>query len=351
MKKIKVGILGATGAVGQRFIQLLENHPYFEITFLLASEKSSGKKYSRSVSWKLKEDIPEKVKDLKVYSIKDDIKKLTNDVKILFSGLDSSIALDIEKTFLKIGKHVVSNSKNHRMLKDVPLLIPEINHEHINLIYSQKEKGKIITNPNCSTTFFTLVAGILNKKWPLKAISVTTMQAISGAGYPGLPSYDIINNVIPYISGEEEKMETEPLKILGLLNNNSITYADIKISSSANRVAVIDGHLESLSLSFKNISPNINDIKKELSEFISPLYKMNLPSAVKYPVKIFDTPDRPQTRLDVNRLNGMGISVGRIRKDNIFDVKMTVLGHNTIEGASGGAILNAELLAKKLSLI
>jgi aspartate-semialdehyde dehydrogenase len=348
MYKIKVGVLGATGAVGQRFIQLLENHPWFEVDFLLASNRSSNKKYKDAVNWKLNNQIPEYAKDLTVYSIDDEnFGENFDEIKILFSGLDSSVALEIEQKFVKMGKHIVSNSKNHRMFDNIPLLIPEINHEHIKLIYTQKEKGKIITNPNCSTTFFTLVAGIINKKWPIEAMFVVTMQAISGAGYPGLPSYDILDNVIPYIGDEEEKMEIESLKILGTLNNDKIDYSNIKISTHANRVSVIDGHLESVSIKFKNNSPSVQEIKDELSNFISPLYELNLPSAYKNPVQVLEQNDRPQTRVDRDFLNGMGVSVGRIRKDPVFDIKMTVLGHNTIKGAAGGAILNAELFSIK----
>ncbi len=350
MKKIKVGILGATGAVGQRFIQLLENHPWFEVNFLFASENSAGKLYKDAVNWKLDTRIPENIKNQMVYSKNSYSVQGIKDTEIMFSGLDNSIALETEQEFAALGKHIVSNSKNHRMFDSVPLLIPEVNHEHIKLIYTQKEKGKIITNPNCSTTFFTLIAGILNKKWPIESMSVVTMQAISGAGYPGLSSYDILDNVIPYIGGEEEKMETEPLKIMGALNNDKIDYANIKISSSANRVSVIDGHLETLSIKFKNNPPSTEEIKSELQNFISPLYSMGLPSAYKNPVQVFEANDRPQTRLDRGFLNGMGVSAGRIRTDSVFDIKMTVLGHNTIKGAAGGAILNAELLTKELKV-
>ena len=347
MKKIKVGILGATGAVGQRFIQLLENHPWFEINFLLASKNSAGKKYKDAVNWKLNSKIPKNIKNQMVHCTGNApvLAPYIQNTQIMFSGLDSSIALEIEQYFASLGKHIVSNSKNHRMFNNIPLLIPEINHEHIKLIYNQTEKGKIITNPNCSTTFFTLIAGIINQKWPIESMFVNTMQAISGAGYPGLSSFDILDNVIPYIGNEEEKMEKEPLKIMGSINK----FSDIKISTHANRVGVIDGHLENITIKFKNTSPSIEEIKAELNNFISPLYDMKLPTAYKNPVQVFEENDRPQTRLDRGFLNGMGVSVGRIRKDNIFDVKMTVLGHNTIKGAAGGAILNAELLINELN--
>ena len=338
MKKIKVGILGATGAVGQRFIQLLENHPIFEVDFLMASKRSSGKKYIDAVNWKMDTPIPNSIRDIVVQS------ETKTDSLLLFSGLDSSVALEIERAFAEDGKIIISNSKNHRMYDNVPLLIPEVNYDHIKLVESQKSKGKIITNPNCSTTFFALVAGVLNKRWPIKEINVVTMQAISGAGYPGLPSYDILDNVIPYIEGEEEKMEIEPLKIMGKLLKDKIEYSDIVISSQANRVAVIDGHLENLSIKFKKDTPSVEEINDYLESFESDLYHMGLHSAVKNPIKVFkELKNRPQTRVDRMIENGMAVSVGRVRKDPIFDIKMVVLGHNTIKGAAGGAILNAEL--------
>jgi len=352
MKKIRVGILGATGAVGQRFIQLLENHPWFEIGFLLASKRSSGKKYKDAVNWKLNFKIPKYAQNLNVASIDDnDIDEKVKDISIMFSGLDSSVALEIEQKLAKMGKHIVSNSKNHRMYEDIPLLIPEVNHEHIKLIYKQKESGKIITNPNCSSTVFTLIAGVIDKKWPIESLFVVTMQAISGAGYPGLPSYDILDNVVPYIGDEEEKMEEEPLKIMGKMHGEKLIFSDVKVSSHANRVPVIDGHLESMSIKFKENSPSVEEIKEELSSFVSPLYSMQLPFAHKHPIQVMQELDRPQTRVDRDFLDGMGVSAGRIRKDPIFDIKMTVLGHNTIKGAAGGAILNAELLVKELGLL
>jgi len=352
MRKIKVGILGATGAVGQRFIQLLESHPWFEIGFLLASKRSSGKKYKDAVNWKLNFKIPEYAQNLNVASIEDEnIDEKVKDIEIMFSGLDSSVALEIEQKLAKMGKHIVSNSKNHRMYEDIPLLIPEINHDHIKLIYTQKEKGKIITNPNCSSTVFTLIAGVIDKRWPIESLFVVTMQAISGAGYPGLSSYDILDNVIPYIGDEEEKMEEEPLKIMGKMDGDKLNFSDVKVSSHANRVGVIDGHLESMSIKFKKDSPSIEEIKEELGNFVSPLFKLQLPFAHKHPIQVMQELDRPQTRIDRDFLDGMGVSVGRIRKDPIFDVKMTVLGHNTIKGAAGGAILNAELLVKELGLL
>ncbi len=341
MKKIGVGILGATGAVGQRFIQLLENHPWFEVVFIAASQKSSGKKYENAVKWKQTTTIPWNIANMTVSNV--DSKEI-NGAKIMFSGLDSSVAEEVEQFYAKMGIAVISNSKNHRMDSNIPLLIPEINYEHIKLIENQSWSGVIITNPNCSATFFTMVAGVLNKKWKIKNINVVTMQAISGAGYPGIPSYDILGNVIPFISGEEDKMETEPLKIMGELKDNQIEFADIIISAQANRVAVIDGHLESVSISFKETPPTVDEIISELQNYESPLTKFNLPSAPKYPIRVMIEDDRPQPRLDANFENGMVTSVGRVRKDSIFDYKMAILGHNTLKGAAAAAILNGELL-------
>ncbi|MBN2695776.1 aspartate-semialdehyde dehydrogenase [bacterium] len=341
MKKIGVGVLGATGAVGQRFIQLLENHPWFEVVFIAASQKSSGKIYEKAVKWKQTTSIPKNISTMLVSNV--DSKNI-NGAQIMFSGLDSSVAEEVEKFYAEMGVFVISNSKNHRMYENIPLLIPEINYEHIKLIEKQPWSGAIMTNPNCSATFFTMVAGVLNKRWKIKNINVVTMQAISGAGYPGIPSYDILGNAVPYIGGEEEKMETEPLKIMGELKDGVVEFADITISSQANRVAVIDGHLESVSISFKETPPTIEEIIRELESYESPLSKFNLPSAPKYPIRVMKEEDRPQPRLDAGFENGMVTSVGRVRKDSIFDCKMTVLGHNTLKGAAAAAVLNGELL-------
>jgi len=340
MNKIKVGVLGATGAVGQRFVQLLENHPYFELTSLVASEKNANKTYEETMKnkWFVSSKIPEYAKNIILSECKPNL-----NCNLVFSALDSSIAGEVETEFVDKGYIVSSNSKNHRMDEDVPLLIPEVNSNHLDLI-----KGKsnfIVTNPNCSTIGLTLALAPLHKKFGVEKIFVSTMQALSGAGYPGVSSLDIFDNVIPYISGEEEKMESEPLKILGELNNNKINNASIKISAHCNRVGVKDGHLETVSFELKE-KPTIEEIKNELIEF-NPLKNLNLPSAPKQPIIILKEENRPQPKHDKDEGNGMSCVVGRIRKCSILDYKMVLLFHNTIRGAAGGAILNAELLHKR----
>ncbi len=340
MNKIKVGILGATGSVGQRFVQLLENHPYFELVSLSASEKNSGKTYYEVMKdkWFISKEIPNYAKNLIIEECKPN-----SDCKVVFSALDSSVAGEIEKEFAENGYIVISNSRNHRMNQDVPLLIPEVNSEHLELI--KNKRGFIVTNPNCSATGLILALAPLHKKFKIKKIFVTTMQALSGAGYPGIASIDIMDNVIPYISGEEEKMESEPLKILGEFEQGKIKFADIKITAHCNRINVSDGHLESVSFELEK-KATMEEIKNELNNF-NPLKEMNLPSAPEKPIIIKEENNRPQPKHDRNEGNGMSCVIGRIRKCNLLDYKMTILSHNTIRGAAGGAILNAEILYKK----
>lgn len=345
MKRVKVGVLGATGAVGQRFVQLLENHPWFEVTSLCASEKSAGKVYKEAASWRMSTKIPPFTAKLKV-----GLCKPTIDAKIVFSGLDSSVAGEIEDDFAGKGYVVVSNSKNHRMEKDVPLLIPEVNPDHLSLIKAQqkrrKSKGFIITNPNCTTVGLAMVLKPLNDAFKIKSASVTSMQALSGAGYPGVASLDAVDNVIPFIGGEEEKVETEPLKLLGSLKKGQVVFAPIKISASCNRVAVRDGHIESVELAFAK-KPKVNDVIKVLSNFKGVPQQLKLPSAPKNPIVVTLDETRPQPVLDRDTENGMTVTVGRIRKSNVADIKLTLIVHNTIRGAAGAAILNAELLKAK----
>jgi len=338
MNKIKVGILGATGAVGQRFVQLLDNHPYFEVTSLAASDKSSGVLYGDLMNKKgfLYGKIPEYSKNIKVEECIPNI-----DCRLVFSALDSNVAGQIETDFVDAGYIVSTNSKNHRMDDDVPLLIPEVNPDHLSLI--KNKSGYIVANPNCSTIGMVLALAPLHKKYGLTKINVVTMQALSGAGYPGVSSMDIIDNVVPYISGEEEKMQTEPIKILGDLKNGRINYAEIDINAQCNRVHVSDGHLESISFGLKN-KISIEEIKQTLSEF-NPLKDMNLPSSPEQPIIIRD--ERPQPKKNRMEGNGMSCVVGGIREDNVLGYNLVVLSHNTIRGAAGGAILNAELLYKK----
>ena len=343
MERIKVGVLGATGTVGQRFVQLLENHPWFQITELAASESSAGNKYGDICNWKLSTSIPDDIKNLIVKNSKPDL-----NCQIVFSGLDAKVAGEIEMNFAKAGYPVISNARNYRMEQDVPLLIPEVNPGQLQLINQQKANrnfstGFIVTNPNCSTIPLAMVLAPLNKKFGVEKVLVTTLQAISGAGYPGLPSLDILDNVIPFIKGEEEKIESEPLKILGTLNNKKVFPAEIDISTQVNRVPVLDGHLMSISVKLKK-EFDIRGIKQLFDNYSSMPQKLNLPSAPAKPIIVRNEENRPQPRLDRDTGNGMSIIVGRIRPCPVLDVKFSALGHNTIRGAAGAAILNAELL-------
>ena len=345
MSKIKVGILGATGNVGQRFVQLLSDHPWFEISNLCASERSAGKPYKEVVNWKVSASVPKEVENLVVGLCEPNI-----DARIVFSGLDSSVAGEIEEKFAKAGYVVISNSKNHRMDPDVPLLIPEVNPDHLALVEQQKKRfgrgGFIVTNPNCTTVGLTMVLKPLHDAFVIKQVVVSTMQALSGAGYPGVPSLDTIDNVIPYIGDEEEKVETEPLKLLGKFSNGKITPSSIKIDAYCNRVSVRDGHLETVTLEFEK-KPYVNEVIKVLENFTSVPQELKLPSAPKQPIVYRKEDDRPQPLLDKDISNGMSVSVGRIRKSKVMDIRLTLLVHNTIRGAAGAAILNAELLKAK----
>ncbi len=345
MVKIKVGILGSTGAVGQRFVQLLENHPWFEVIAVCASERSSGKTYKEAANWKISSKIPSKIANLKVRSCEPNF-----GAQLVFSGLDSSVAGEIEDNFANQGYIVVSNSKNHRMEKDVPLLIPEVNPDHLALIKLQQKrrqsKGFIVTNPNCTTVGLAMVLKPLHDAFTIKSIAVTSMQALSGAGYPGVSSLDALDNVIPFIGGEEEKVETEPLKLLGTVKNGQVIFAPLKISASCNRVSVRDGHMESVELIFSK-KPEISQVIKVLSQFKGVPQKFELPSAPPAPIVVTEDETRPQPVLDRDIENGMSVVVGRIRKSNVSDLKLTLLVHNTIRGAAGAAILNAELLQAK----
>lgn len=339
--KIAVGVLGATGSVGQKFIQLLENHPWFEVTEVAASHRSAGKSYAEATNWFLPGQIPANVAGLTVKTIESSHKS-----KILFSGLDASVAGDAEEQFAKAGYIVVSNSKNHRFDADVPLLIPEVNADHLRLLDSQKHTGKIVTNPNCSTIGLVTALKPLLDSFGLEQLNVVTMQAISGAGIPGLPSVTIMENVIPHIGGEEEKMETEPLKILGNFNNGHIENLNLTISAQCNRVPVIDGHTESVQVKFKNKATR-DEIIEVWRNFSGEPQKLKLPFAPAKAIQYFDQPGYPQPRLHRDLDKGMAVSVGGLRACNLFDFKFTVLSHNTVRGAAGGAILCAELMKAK----
>jgi len=343
MEKIKVGILGATGMVGQRFIQLLENHPWFEIGDLAASERSAGKPYEEAVSgrWKLETPIPEKTASMVVKECTPNL-----DCKVVFSALDASFAGPVEEDFAKAGYVVSSNSRNHRMVDDVPLLIPEVNAEHTAIIEQQKKrfnnKGYIVTNPNCSTIGLVLALAPLHKKYSIKKMVVTTLQALSGAGFPGVPSLDILDNVIPFIGGEEAKMESETLKLLGTLEGGKFVFADIAVSASCNRVNVKDGHLECVSIKLEK-KPSRDELTRTLQSF-NPLKELNLPSSPPQPILVKEEDSRPQPKYDRDLGKGMASIVGRIRECPVLDYKLVILSHNTVRGAAGAAILNAEYL-------
>jgi len=344
--KHPIGILGATGMVGQRFIQLLENHPWFEVAWLAASDRSSGKLYGEAAKWRLDTPLPERIARMTVQPADP-----AGAPKIIFAALDAAFARELEPKFANAGCAVVSNSSAYRMAPNVPLVIPEINAEHLHLIEEQPSRaesgGYMVTNPNCSTIGLVMALKPIEARFGIEKIFVTTMQAVSGAGYPGVPSMDILGNVVPYIGSEEEKMEAETLKLLGRLDGHTVTPLDAIVSASCNRVAVEDGHTESVSIKLGNKlgrAVTHEDLLAAWAEF-KPLAGQRLPTAPEQPVEWAPQPDRPQPRLDRNRGNGMAVTVGRLRPCPVLDWKFTVLSHNTIRGAAGAAILNAELLA------
>lgn len=341
-RKYRVGILGATGTVGQRFVQLLENHPQFEITALAASDRSTGKPYVEACAWKLAGKMPDFVKNITVQPIEPPL-----DCDIVFSSLPSSVARETEEAFARAGYPVISNSSSYRMDEDVPLLIAEINHEHVGLIEKQKQKrgfgkGFIVTNPNCAVVSFAPPLAALHRKFGVEEVIVTTLQAISGAGYPGVPSLDITDNVVPYIAGEEPKVETEAQKILGKLTDGAIVKADFTVSAQCFRVHVIDGHTASVRVNLKQTAT-----MEEVIEAINTFPSLDLHSSPKRFMEYCDEPSRPQPRLDRDSGNGMTITVGRLFPDNVFDYRFVSLSHNTVRDAAGSAVLNAELLIKK----
>jgi aspartate-semialdehyde dehydrogenase len=345
-QKIRAGVLGATGLVGQRLVSLLHNHPWFELTEVAASERSSGKTYAEAVRWHLDSTIPAEARNLVVKGLDPSL-----DCDFVFSALDSSVAGEAEESFARAGYPVVSNSRNHRMDPDVPLLIPEVNAAHLDAIALQQknrgyDSGFIVTNPNCSTAGLVLVLKPLADAFGLEKIFVVTLQAISGAGYPGVASLDIQANVVPFISGEEEKMEAEPQKLLGKWNGARFVDAGLAISAHCNRVPVADGHLECVSLSLKKIA-SLNEVREALRDFAVSSELAALPSALRNPVVVLDDETRPQPRRDVNTGAGMAAVVGRIRECPLLDVKLTLLSHNLVRGAAGAALLNAELLAAR----
>jgi aspartate-semialdehyde dehydrogenase len=339
MKRYRVGILGATGTVGQRFIQLLQGHPQFEITCLAASDRSAGKSYEEACAWKLHGTIPENVRGIEVQPIEPPL-----ECDIVFSSLPSSVARETEEAFARAGYPVISNSSSYRMDEDVPLLIPEINADHLGLIETQRQKrgfgkGFIVTNPNCAVTSFAPPLAALHRKFGVESAVITTMQAISGAGYPGVSSMDITDNVLPYIAGEEPKVETEAQKILGRFRDGAIEKADFTVSAQCFRVNVLDGHTASVRVDLKQTA-TLEDVIDAMAGFPS----LGLHSSPETFIQFTDEPSRPQPRLDRDSGDGMTITVGRVFPDNVFDYRFVALSHNTVRGAAGSAILNAELL-------
>ena len=344
----KVAILGATGAVGQRFIQLLQGHPWFKIEVLAASERSAGKKYKDACNWLLESDMPREVAEMNVAHTDVESVEKEGDIDFVFSALPGGLAGPVESEFAALYP-VFSKASAHRMDADVPLIIPEVNPDHAALIPIQQKargwKGFISTDPNCSTIQLAITLKPL-MKFGLKHVMVSTMQALSGAGYPGVPSLDILDNVVPFISGEEDKMESEPLKILGAFDGNRICPADFVLSSSCHRVNVLDGHLESVFVKLES-EPSVQEVEEAFSQFKGEPQKLKLPSAPANPIVVRKEPNKPQPRYDRNAGKGMSVVVGRVRKDPIMTMKYLCLGHNTIRGAAGAGILSAELMVKK----
>ena len=339
-----MGILGATGTVGQQFIRLLAAHPWFRTAWLGASERSEGRPYSEAAAWRQPSALPDGVDRMRVAACVPG-----GAPRLVFSGLDAAAAKEIEPAFAAAGHIVVSNARNYRMEPDVPLLIPEINGDHLALVEHQKKargwSGAIVTNPNCSTVVLSMVLAAL-RPFGIERVMVTTLQAVSGAGYPGVASLDIVGNVIPFISGEEEKMESETQKILGRLSGAAVVPHPMTVSAQATRVPVIDGHTEAISIGFAQ-PPSLADARAAFEGFRGAPQDLDLPSAPRQPILYLDRQDRPQPRLDVERGDGMTVSVGRLRACRVLHHKLVALGHNTVRGAAGAAILNAELMKAK----
>jgi aspartate-semialdehyde dehydrogenase len=340
-KRIEVGLLGATGMVGQQFINQLADHPWFSLTWLAASERSEGKRYTDAAPWRLDTPIPPGLADRTVEPA-----TAGKGPKLVFSALDASVAGELEQAFADAGHLVVSNARNHRMNPAVPLLVPEVNAGHLALLRVQakhrKGGGAIVTNPNCSTVVLTMALAPL-RTFGLRACLVSTMQAVSGAGYPGVASLDILGNVIPFISGEEEKVETETRKILGAVAGETVEMHPVKVSAHTNRVPVIDGHTETVSVALDG-KPAQADLRAAIEGFAGRPQELSLPSAPKQPLLYLDQPNRPQPRFDALRGRGMTVTVGRLRPCPVLDWKFVALGHNTVRGAAGAAVLNAELM-------
>jgi len=342
-EKIRVGVLGATGAVGQRFVELLADHPWFKLTALTASDASAGRPYGEACRWLLSSDMPSHVADMIVYETSPTI-----GCDLVFSALPGGMAGTVEEDFASAGYGVFSNASAHRQDPDVPLLIPEVNPDHLSLIATQRikrgwERGFIITNPNCSAVMLTMALAPLHNEFGLRSVVVSTMQGLSGAGYPGVPSLDALDNVIPFIGGEEEKLSLEPRKMLGKIRDESIEFANFVISAHCNRVPAREGHLETVSVAVEK-SARPEEFLEAWRDWRPLPQQLKLPTAPQPPLIVRPEPDRPQTRLDRDAGRGMAVTVGRVRSCDVLDIKFVVLGHNTIRGAAGASVLNAELM-------
>ena len=343
MKKLEVGILGATGMVGQRLASLLENHPWFELAWLGASDRSAGKTYAQACNWRLEHPMPTAARDLTVHECVPDGKA----PQLLFASLDGKVAAEVEGAFARAGHAVVSNSSFYRMEPDVPLVIPEVNPDHLMLVRSQRRErnwnGMIVTNPNCTTVGLAMSLAPIERGFGLDKVMMTSMQAVSGAGYPGVPTLDILGNVIPHIGGEEEKVERETQKLLGILSDGGVQPGRFAVSAQCNRVMVENGHTETVSVALRRKASR-EDLLAAWREFMPAPEVHRLPSAPGRPVVLRDEADRPQPRFDVNTEHGMAAVIGRLRPCPVLDFKYVVLSHNTIRGAAGAALLNAELM-------
>lgn len=336
--KLRVGILGATGVVGQRFVQMLEHHPNFQVTALAASDRSKGKTYRAATTWRLPGEMPAAVRELPVVAPEPPL-----ECDVVFASLPADLARSIEGAFAAAGYPVISNSSAYRMDPDVPLVVPEINADHLGLINGKKAEGFIVTNPNCSAVMITMALAPLHARFGVSAAVVTTMQALSGAGYPGVASLDIADNVIPYIANEEEKIEVETGKILGKLNGGRIDAAPFPVSAQCHRVHVQDGHLGAIRVKLARPA-TLETLREAWSSFRGAPQELNLPTAPAHPIEVRVEPDRPQPRLDRDAGGGMTVTIGRIAKDTVLDWRFLALSHNTVRGAAGAALLNAELL-------
>ncbi|MCG8335412.1 MAG: aspartate-semialdehyde dehydrogenase [Proteobacteria bacterium] len=354
MEKLKVGVIGATGMVGQHYIRLLNNHPWFEVVYVAASARSAGKTFKEAVAgrWLMEDAMPVQLENIVVEEATN-VDAAKNQCDFVFSAVEISkeAVRELENTYASQGIPVVSNNSAHRHTSDVPMIIAEINDHHLEIIPTQQKrfnnnKGFVVVKPNCSLqSYMTPVYALIKAGYPIQDMIVSTMQAVSGAGYPGVSSLDMVDNVVPYIGGEEEKSEVEPLKILGDIKNGEFeNYQGINISAHCNRVGVIDGHMACVSLKFRERKPGIEEIKSIWSGFTAVPQELDLPLAPKQPVIYMEEADRPQPRKDRNLDKAMAVTVGRLRECNVFDYRFVGLSHNTVRGAAGGGVLNAELL-------